>query len=221
MYFYLGAFLALSTLGSFVLPAPVPETQPTLDIKDMEVMRSPEFQDAAESAFSLITKILSEIPAVHKSIIHTPSLSLDQSDLSALQYLKETLDLPEPSPLQPLSDKFNLESSLSHMVEGLKLHKTLLKVIAELPHFQSKKPSELQYDLRDALLHLHKMQHLIKAVKTPEKVSESQLKEDLAQRVKSDYMSQVAAHLTLLQLRGFAKDVSRSLQTLIISEQEN
>ncbi|XP_053367790.1 uncharacterized protein LOC128541409 isoform X2 [Clarias gariepinus] len=187
----------------------------------MEVMRSPEFQDAAESAFSLITKILSEIPAVHKSIIHTPSLSLDQSDLSALQYLKETLDLPEPSPLQPLSDKFNLESSLSHMVEGLKLHKTLLKVIAELPHFQSKKPSELQYDLRDALLHLHKMQHLIKAVKTPEKVSESQLKEDLAQRVKSDYMSQVAAHLTLLQLRGFAKDVSRSLQTLIISEQEN
>lgn len=65
------------------------------------------------------------------------------------------------------------------------------------------------------------MQHLIKAVKTPEKVSESQLKEDLAQRVKSDYMSQVAAHLTLLQLRGFAKDVSRSLQTLIISEQEN
>lgn len=36
------------------------------------------------------------------------SLSLDQSDLSALQYLKETLDLPEPSPLQPLSDKFNL-----------------------------------------------------------------------------------------------------------------
>lgn len=36
------------------------------------------------------------------------TLSLDESDLSTLQFLKETLDLPEPSPLQPLSDKFKL-----------------------------------------------------------------------------------------------------------------
>ncbi|KAF5891041.1 granulocyte colony-stimulating factor isoform X2, partial [Clarias magur] len=156
MYFYLGAFLALSAVGRFVLPAPLPETRPTLDIKDMEAVRNPEFQDAAESASSLMAKILAEIPAVHKSLIHTTTLSLNERDLGALQYLKETLDLPEPSPLQPPTDKFNLESSLSHMVEGVKLHKTLLKVIAELPHFRFKKPGELLYDLRDALPHLHK-----------------------------------------------------------------
>lgn len=66
-----GMFLALSTLGRLVLLAPLPETQLTLDIKDMEVMRSSEFQDNAENAYSLVTKILMEIPAVHKSLIHT------------------------------------------------------------------------------------------------------------------------------------------------------
>lgn len=54
-----------------MLPAPVPETQHTLDTKDMEVMRSSEFQDAAENALSLIMKIISKIPAVHKSLIYT------------------------------------------------------------------------------------------------------------------------------------------------------
>ncbi|XP_026803711.3 uncharacterized protein LOC113547531 [Pangasianodon hypophthalmus] len=220
MYFYLGMYFALSTLGRFVLSAPVPETQHTLDVKDMEVMRSSEFQDAAENALSLITKILSDIPAVHKSLIHTTTLSLDESDLSTLQFLKDSLALPEPSPLQPLSDKFKLDVSLGRIAEGLKLHKTLLKVISELVHFKPKKLNDFLYDLRDSLLHVHKMQHVIKAVNGPEKVSESQLQEDLAPKLKNEYVSQVAAHLALIQLRQFAKDVSRSLQSMIISPVE-
>ncbi|XP_053495845.1 uncharacterized protein LOC128616962 [Ictalurus furcatus] len=213
MYFYLGLYLALSTLGRSVLPAP---------LKDMGVMRSPEFQDAAESTLSLITKILGEIPAVHKSLIHTTTLSLDESDLSTLQYLKEFLDLPEPSPLQPLSNKFKLDVSLGQIDEGLKLQETLLKVIGELAHFKFKKPKPegLLYDLRDALLHVHRMQHLIKAVKGDEKVSESRLKEDLEPKLEKEYTSQVAAHLALIRLRHFAKDVSRSLQSMLISPEE-
>ncbi|KAF4084598.1 hypothetical protein AMELA_G00107980 [Ameiurus melas] len=213
MYFYLGLFLALSTLGRSVLPAP---------LKDMEVMRSSEFQDAAESALSLVTKIHGEIPAVHKSLIHTMTLSLDESDLSTLQFLKEFLDLPEPSPLQPHSNKFKLDVSLGQIDEGLKLQETLLKVIGELTHFRFKKPKPdgLLYDLRDALLHVHRMQHLIKAGKRDERVSESRLKEDLKPKLEKEYMSQVAAHLTLVRLRQFAEDVSRSLQSMIISPVE-
>ncbi|XP_060746980.1 uncharacterized protein LOC132859978 [Tachysurus vachellii] len=220
MCFFLGMFLALSTLGRFVLLAPLPETQHMLDIKDMEVMRSSEFQDNAENAYSLVTKILIEIPAVHKSLIHTETLSLNESDLSSLQILKNFLGLPEPSPLQPLSDKFTLDVSLGRIVEGLKLHKILLKVISELEHFKVKKPNEILYDLRDAILHIHKMQHLIKAVNGPEKVSESQLQEDLAPKLENEYMSQVATHLALIQLRQFTKDVSRSLHSMIISPAE-
>ncbi|XP_027032648.1 uncharacterized protein LOC113662157 [Tachysurus fulvidraco] len=219
MYVFLGMFLALSTSGRFVLLAPLPETL-TPDIKDMEVMRSPEFQDNAENAYSLVTKILMEIPAVHKSLIHIETLSLNESDLSSLQILKKFLGLPEPSPLQPLSDKFTLEVSLGRIVEGLKLHKILLKVISELEHLKVKKPSELLYDLRDAILHIHKMQHLIKAVNGPEKVTESQLREDLTPKLENEYRSQVATHLALIQLRQFTKDVSRSLHSMIISPAE-
>ncbi|KAG7325380.1 hypothetical protein KOW79_011696 [Hemibagrus wyckioides] len=220
MYLFVGVFLALSSLGRFVLLAPLPETQLPLDIKDMEFMRSSDFQEAAESAQSLITKIFIEIPAVHKSLIHTTTLPLDESDLSPLQVLKRSLALPEPSPLQPLSDKFKLDVSLGRIVEGLKLHKTLLKVISDQPHFKPKKPIELLHDLRDAIMHVHKMQHLIKAANGPEKVTESQLREDLAPKLENEYMSQVATHLALIQLRQFSKDVSRSLQSMIISAAE-
>lgn len=65
------------------------------------------------------------------------------------------------------------------------------------------------------------MQHLIKAVNGPEKVSESQLREDLAPKLENEYLSQVAAHLALIQLREFAKDVSRSLQSMILSPVED
>lgn len=64
------------------------------------------------------------------------------------------------------------------------------------------------------------MQHLIKATKGPEKVSESQLQTDLAPKLKDQYVSEVAAHLALIQLREFAKDVSRSLQSMIITPPE-
>lgn len=64
-----GMYFALSTLGGFVLPAPLPTNHQILNLKDMEVIRSSEFQDATENAFSLITKILDEIPAVHESMI--------------------------------------------------------------------------------------------------------------------------------------------------------
>lgn len=64
------------------------------------------------------------------------------------------------------------------------------------------------------------MQHLIKAEKGPEKVSESQLQKDLAPKLENEYISQVATHLALIQLRQFSTDVSRSLQSMIISAAE-
>ncbi|TTY54608.1 hypothetical protein Baya_16523 [Bagarius yarrelli] len=221
MYLFFGMFLALSTLRRFALSAPLPELGLTPSSQDMEVMKSSAFQDAAENAHSLISKILIEIPAAHKSLIYTTTLSLEESDLSSLQFLKESLGLPQPSPLQPISDKFKLDLSLGRIVEGLKLHKTLLKVIGELSDSKSDKLKELLYDLRDALLHVHKMQQLIKAANGPDKVTESQLREDLAPKLKNQYLSQVATHLALIQLKQFTQDASRSLQNMIISPLES
>lgn len=64
------------------------------------------------------------------------------------------------------------------------------------------------------------MQHLINAPKGAEKVTESQLQTDLAPKLENEYDSQVAAHLALIQLRDFSRDVSRSLQCMIISPPE-
>lgn len=64
-------------------------------------------------------------------------------------------------------------------------------------------------------------QHFIKAANGPEKVTESQLREDLAPKIENEYISQVAAHLALIQLREFTRDVSRSLQSMIISPVEH
>lgn len=64
------------------------------------------------------------------------------------------------------------------------------------------------------------MQHLIKAPKGPEKVSESQLQTDLAPKLVNEYVSQVAVHLALIQLRQFGRDVSRNLQSMVVSTPE-
>ncbi|KAL7869963.1 hypothetical protein AOLI_G00139510 [Acnodon oligacanthus] len=214
MHLFLGLPLALCAL-SLVSPAPIPE--PWKDMQD------PEFQEAVESGHSLIRKILDDITKVHKSWIPT-GLSLDKKDSSKLEFLKTHLNLPEAPALKPLSDSFTLGACLNQIAKGLKLHQTLLTVVSKLSPAKSEMVEELLCDISDLLLQVHKMQDLKKLLSNPEPqaVSVSQLQETLAPKLSDEYKSHVAAHLTLLQLRDFSKDVSRTFRSMTVpSDSDN
>ncbi|KAI4899436.1 hypothetical protein NFI96_018733, partial [Prochilodus magdalenae] len=209
-----GLPLALCAL-SLVRPAPIQD--PWKDMQD------PEFQEAVENAHSLISKILLDIPEVHKSWITSESLSLDRNDSTKLQYLKEVLNLPVAPALKPLSVNFTLDACLSQIVEGLRLHQTLLEVVSNLRRTKSASLDGLLYDIRDLLVHIRKMQSLKSMTSSPETqtVQKSQLQEALAPHLSDDYTSQVAAHLALLQLRDFARDVYRSLRSMTLPDPDS
>ncbi|XP_066521343.1 colony stimulating factor 3 (granulocyte) a [Hoplias malabaricus] len=209
MHLFLGLPMALCAL-SLVSAAPLLEL-----LKDMQ---DPAFQNAVENGQSLINRILISIPAVHKSWIQSESLSFDSSDSGKLEYLKGVINLPAAPVLKTLSDD-TLGACLSQIAEGLKLHKTLLTVVSDLRTTKSEKVNLLLHDIRDLLPQIHKMQKLIKVANVPEEeaVSKSHLQADLKSRVTDEYLSQVAAHLTLLQLQKFGQDVSRSLRSMVTS----
>ncbi|XP_072523920.1 colony stimulating factor 3 (granulocyte) a [Salminus brasiliensis] len=208
MHLFLGLPLTLCVL-SLASSAPVLESR-----RDMQ---DPKFEDAVENGHSLISKILSNLPAVHKSWIHSESLSLDRNDSGKLQYLKDILNLPTAPALKPLSDDFTLAACLGQIAEGLRLHQTTLTVVNKLALVKSEKVDGLLYDIRDLLTQVQKMQKLTGTTSAPETqaVAENQLQTNLAPRLQDEYTSQVAAHLVLLQLRDFSQDVSRSFRSII------
>ncbi|XP_026874437.1 colony stimulating factor 3 (granulocyte) a [Electrophorus electricus] len=200
MYLCLGSYLALCALAASVGCAPIMQ----------------DSQDNAENGHSLITKILNDIPAAHKSWINIASMSLDEVD--KFQYLKEQLNFPAAPRLQLISDNFTLHDCLSRISEGLSLHKALLKVIRKKMTSASAEVNELLFDIRDLALLVQKMRTLAPAPAAgapPVRViSENRLEEDLRPGLSSEYLVKLAAHLTLLQLRQFGQDVSRSFQSM-------
>ncbi|XP_062859129.1 colony stimulating factor 3 (granulocyte) a [Trichomycterus rosablanca] len=161
-----------------------------------------------------MTRILNKIPEVNDWI--SGGLKLEKSDLSELQYLKDILNFSEVPVLEPLSDNFTLETCLNRIVKGLEYHKTLLKVISKLGHFKSEELDGLLYDIRDLLVQIHKMQKLIEAANVSEQLSESQMEADLLLKLDTTYMTKVAAHLALIQLKMFGENVSRTLRSMIV-----
>ncbi|KAL7857436.1 hypothetical protein SRHO_G00163350 [Serrasalmus rhombeus] len=208
MYLFLELSLALCVL-SLVSSAPIQE--PWKDMQD------PEFQEAVESGHSLIRKILDDITELHNSWI-PKGLSLDKKDSSKLKFLKTHLNLPEAPAIKPLSDSFTLGACLSQIAKGLKLHQTLLTVVSKLSPAKSEMVDGLLCDIRDLLLQVRKMQDLKNLLSNPEPqtVSESQLQETLAPKLSDEYNKHVAAHLTLLQLRDFSQEVSRTFRSMTV-----
>uniref|UniRef100_A0A8C5EEN8 Uncharacterized LOC114468471 n=1 Tax=Gouania willdenowi TaxID=441366 RepID=A0A8C5EEN8_GOUWI len=171
-----------------------------LESDDLSVLR-----ETAQRAQTLVEKILSDVPQVHRSVVTAEGLSLDPPSLSSLQTMVASLGIPPPPVLKPLSEHFSLEESVSRMLSGVHVLEQLLLVLSE----QVFGLTELQADLRDLLTHLTKM-----TTATQIKGFEQTSMSHLSSRLHGDYEVQVAAHVTLTQLRFFCRDLIRSLRAV-------
>ncbi|KAI7797022.1 colony stimulating factor 3 (granulocyte) a [Triplophysa rosa] len=187
------AALLVALLG-FVGSAPLPEKRDSMDSHFIGY------------AHSFISTVLKGIPAAHASWINSPSLKLGSSVNPELQHLKENL-IPSAPVLESISDNFTLEICLDRIFKGLKLHVNLLTEISEGTKLkQTEQVAELQADIEELLSLINKMQTEAGFERS---VEASQ--HDLAKNLKSTYITQVAAHLTLQQLQVFSCDVLRSI----------
>uniref|UniRef100_UPI0037E7BF55 colony stimulating factor 3 (granulocyte) b n=1 Tax=Semicossyphus pulcher TaxID=241346 RepID=UPI0037E7BF55 len=167
----------------------------------------PAFREAAERAKTLVEKVLEDIPAVHSTVVNTEGLTLDPSTQTAnLQMMVTSLGIPAAPVLKPLSERFTLDICVSRMLAGSQLYQGLLGVLS----VRLSGLSDLQADLRDLQTHIKKMKEVAQLSSSAEEDKDPS--PDLASR--GDYDVQVAAHLTLTQLRYFCHDLIRSLRAV-------
>ncbi|XP_061761776.1 uncharacterized protein LOC133556145 isoform X2 [Nerophis ophidion] len=159
----------------------------------------PPLRDAVDRARMLVDKIAKDMPAVHGSVVST--------EASSWQMMAASLGIPPAPVLKPLSEGFTPETSVSRMEAGGRLYQGLLGVLSgrlgRLDH--------LLADLRDLLTQIAKMREA--AQLSVADVDQNQ-DTDLASHLHGDYEVQVAAHLTLCQLRSFCHDMIRGLRAL-------
>ncbi|KAJ4921375.1 hypothetical protein JOQ06_022819 [Pogonophryne albipinna] len=149
---------------------------------------------AVERAKTLVEKILRDVPAVYEAAVTMQGLTLDPpSQTSDLQMMVSSLGIPPAPVLKPPSETFTL------------LYQGLLGDLSE----RLSGLSDLRADLRDLHTHINKMKEAAHLVR----VGEGQ-NVDLASRLHGNYEVQVAAHLTLTQLRSFCHDLVRSLRAV-------
>ncbi|KAK5856877.1 hypothetical protein PBY51_008440 [Eleginops maclovinus] len=161
---------------------------------------------AAERAKTLVEKILKDVPAVHAAAVTTEGLTLDPSPTTNLQMMVTSLGIPPAPVLKPPSEHFTLAVCVSRMSAGCQLYQGLLGDLSE----RLSGLSDLGADLRDLHTHINKMKeaaHLGGGGEEHQSV-------DLASRLHGIYEVQVAAHLTLTQLRSFCHDLIRSLRAV-------
>ncbi|KAL3054445.1 hypothetical protein OYC64_006726 [Pagothenia borchgrevinki] len=163
-------------------------------------------QAAAERAKTLVEKILRDVPAVYEAAVTMQGLTLDPpSQTSDLQMMVSSLGIPPAPVLKPPSETFTLAVCVTRMSAGCQLYQGLLGDLSE----RLSGLSDLRADLRDLHTHINKMKEAAHLVGVGEGQSV-----DLASRLHGNYEVQVAAHLTLTQLRSFCHDLVRSLRAV-------
>ncbi|XP_068458073.1 colony stimulating factor 3 (granulocyte) b [Clinocottus analis] len=168
---------------------------------------------AADRAKTLVEKILRDVPAAHAAAVTIEGLTPDSAHSTHLQVMVMSLGIPAAPVLKPPSERFTLDICLSRMSAGSRLYQRLLGVLSE----QLSGLSDLQADLRDLQTHLSKMgeaAQLSVDESDPIQNLDQNLDLDLASRLHGNYERQVAAHLTLTQLRSFSHDLIRSLRAV-------
>ncbi|KAM9394368.1 uncharacterized protein KZ484_005425 isoform 2-T2 [Pholidichthys leucotaenia] len=156
----------------------------------------------------LVEKLLEDIPTLHAASINTEGLTLDSSSHTAnLQIMVTSLGIPASPVLKPLSERFTLDMCVSRMLVGSHLYQRLLGVLSD----KLSGLKDLSADLRDLVTHLTKMKEAAQLSTDP---SDQNQTLDLASRLPGDYEVQVAAHVTLTQLRSFCHDLIRSLRSI-------
>ncbi|XP_034426689.1 colony stimulating factor 3 (granulocyte) a isoform X2 [Hippoglossus hippoglossus] len=175
------------------------------------LVEGPQFQELLQRSRSLAHKILLSVPDAHRSCIHTETLQLDSTENAKLEIMAANIGILPAPVLRAVSENFTLNTCLTRMSEGLQLHRALLSAVSE--RLQSKnKVTELMADIRDLTIQINKMLQKEGAVQpspTP-----------VALRLHGEYEVQVAAHLTLVQLQSFGRDVTRCLRNLDQSNEE-
>ncbi|KAI9523656.1 hypothetical protein NQZ68_025378 [Dissostichus eleginoides] len=137
-------------------------------------------------------------------------LTLDPpSQTSDLQMMVSSLGIPPAPVLKPPSETFTLAVCVSRMSAGCQLYQGLLGDLSE----RLSGLSDLRADLRDLHTHINKKLVIDEGGGSPGRGGEGQ-SVDLASRLHGIYEVQVAAHLTLTQLRSFCHDLVRSLRAV-------
>ncbi|XP_031694907.1 uncharacterized protein LOC116377410 [Anarrhichthys ocellatus] len=189
------ALLHCFLLADFIQLAPVSPSNPSALI------------EAAERAKMLVEKILRDVPAVHAATVTIEGLTLDSAHTANLQMMVTSLGIPSAPVLKPLSESFTLDVCVSRMSAGSRLYQMILEVLSG----RLSGLSDLQADLRDLQTHITKMKEAFQ-LSVVEADQNQNL--DLASRLHGNYGVQVAAHLTLTQLRSFCHDLTRSLRAV-------
>ncbi|KAA0710754.1 hypothetical protein E1301_Tti019519 [Triplophysa tibetana] len=168
---------------------------------------------AAELGLSFAKKILDDIPRVHDACVKTKGLTLELSaEAHNLEYLLSEIGIPAAPVLKKISEDHSLAESLSRILEGLDLHQDLLQKLSDV--LSSTETLELLLaDMRDLSTQVQQIQQL---AQIPVTVSQRNIP-DISSRLSSDYIVQVAAHLSLQQLRRFTQDVFRCLRHIAVS----
>ncbi|XP_048027052.1 colony stimulating factor 3 (granulocyte) a isoform X2 [Megalobrama amblycephala] len=190
----------LVTLVGIVGSAPVSHK---LDIMD---------KDTIAQAHSLISKILKDIPTVHTAWIKSPSFTLGDSR-ELLLNLKEKM-IPSAPVLQNISSSFSLETCLAHIVKGLQLHLNLLEEISNSSMLdQTDQVINLKAEIEDLLFQIKELQNQAEFDHSQQE-SGKQSQTGVAKHLTNEYVTSVAAHLTLQQLQDFSYDVLRSILSM-------
>ncbi|TNM97125.1 hypothetical protein fugu_015281 [Takifugu bimaculatus] len=170
---------------------------------------TPDLTDVAERARTLVQKILRDIPVAHAAAIST---KVKETSGWLLQLLSDWLSLVNSSPFpQGLTldsaQLTNLQDiCVSRMLVGCQMFQKLLGVLSE----RVDGLMDLKVTLRDLVTHITKMTETVRLNgDTPEAPSW-----DAASRLPGNYEAQMAAHLTLIQLRSFCHDLTRSLRAI-------
>ncbi|XP_061906416.1 uncharacterized protein LOC133652073 isoform X2 [Entelurus aequoreus] len=172
----------------------------------------PPLRDAVDRARMLMDKIAKDIPAVHVTVVSTEGLTLDLcQQASSWQMMAASLGIPPAPVLKPLSEGFTPEISVSRMAAGGRLYQGLLGVLSG----RLGGLDRLRADLRDLLTQIAKVREVAQLTDVDQSQNQNQ-DVDLASHLHGDYEVQVAAHLTLCQLRSFCHDMIRSLRALAV-----
>ncbi|XP_068192976.1 colony stimulating factor 3 (granulocyte) b isoform X2 [Antennarius striatus] len=160
----------------------------------------------------LVEKILDDVVTVHAAAVNTEGLTLEPSaHTTTLQMMAMTLGIPAAPVLKPLSERFTLDTCLSHMLAGSQLYQGLMGVLSS----RLSGLGDLQADLRDLQTSINGMKELAQTNGGGSVTDDHQYDNlDLASRLHGNYEVQVAAHLTLAQLRSFCHDLIRSLRAV-------
>ncbi|KAM6957733.1 colony stimulating factor 3 (granulocyte) b [Aplochiton taeniatus] len=169
------------------------------------VLDNSEFKESVENAKTLIAKILVAVPGVHDATVSTEDLTFNPpSQLINLQAMVMSLGIPKEPLLTSLSQEVTLEMSVSRMSVGVHLYQDLLGALEDK---LGDKLGDIPADLQNLQEQLHKMQKLGQMSSV-----EQYQRPDLSSGLDSEFLVQVATHITLLQLRDFSQDLTRTLR---------